>query len=67
MGEKNYGFNEITNVTVSTEQVLRCSSTLRLKIYIGENEVCSFTKDDKGAKEFIDLMEKHGVSVSINT
>ena len=66
VGEKSYGFDEITNVTVSTEQILRSSSTLRLKIYIGEDEVCSFTKDDDGGKDFIAEMKKHGVTVSID-
>lgn len=60
-----YGFDEITDVTVDSEQVLRSWSTLRLKIYVGEDEVCTFTKDDKGAKEFISLMEKHGVKIKV--
>lgn len=60
-----YGFDEITDVTVDSEQVLRSWSTLRLKIYVGEDEVCTFTKDDKGAKEFISLMEKHGVKIKL--
>ncbi|MBE6772743.1 MAG: hypothetical protein E7544_00820 [Ruminococcaceae bacterium] len=60
-----YGFDAITDVTVDSEQILRSWSTLRLKIYVGEDEVCTFTKDDKGAKEFIALMEKHGVKIKI--
>ena len=66
VGEKTYGYDEITNVTVNNEQVLRSVSTLRIKLYIGEDEVASFTKDDKGGKEFIAVMKKHGVSVSID-
>ncbi|MBQ7004990.1 MAG: hypothetical protein IJN68_01010 [Clostridia bacterium] len=65
VGEKTYGFDEITDVTVDSEQILRSWSTLRLKIYVGEDEVCTFTKDDKGAKEFIALMEKHGVKIKV--
>ncbi len=67
VADKSYSLDEITNVTVDSEQILRSWSTLRLRIYIGEDEVCSFTKDDKGAKEFIEVMKKHGVSVSIDT
>ncbi len=66
VGEKTYGFNEITDVTVNNELVLRSVSTLRIKLYIGEEEICSFTKDDKGGKDFIAVMKKHGVSVSID-
>lgn len=65
VGEKSYGFDEISKVTVDSEQILRSWSTLRVKIYIGEDEICTFTKDDKGAKEFIDLMEKHGVKIKL--
>lgn len=66
VGDKTYGFDEITDVTVDNELVLRSVSTLRIKLYIGEEEICSFTKDDKGGKEFIAVMKKQGVSVSID-
>lgn len=66
VGGKTYSFDEITDVTVNNEQVLRHISTLRIKLYIGEEEICSFTKDDKGGKEFIAAMKNHGVSVSID-
>lgn len=66
VGGKTYSFDEITNVTVNSEQVLRSVSTLRIKLYIGEEEICSFTKDDKGGKEFINTMKEQGVTVSID-
>lgn len=66
VGEKTYGYNEITNVTVNNEQVLRSVSTLRIKLYIGEDEVASFTKDDSGGKDFIAVMKKHGITVSVD-
>lgn len=66
VGGKTYSFDEITKVTVNNEQVLRSVSTLRIKLYIGEDEICSFTKDDKGGKEFINTMKEQGVTVSID-
>ena len=66
VGHTTYSFEDITNVTVNSEQILRSASTLRLKLYIGEEEIASLTKDDKGGKEFIAEMKKHGVSVSID-
>ena len=63
---KTYSFDEITDVTVDSEQVLRNVSTLRVKIFIGEDEICSFTKDDNGGEEFIAVMKKRGVKVSID-
>lgn len=62
----NYRFGEITNVTVKDEQIIRGVSTLRLTLYKGEDEICSFTKNDSGGKEFIAVLKKHGVSVSID-
>ena len=62
----NYRFGEITNVTVDSEQVLRNVSTLRITLYKGEDEICSFTKNDSGGKEFIAVMKKHGITVSID-
>lgn len=67
VGEKTYGFDEITNVTVNSEQILRSVSTLRVKLYIGENEIASFTKDDKCGKDFIAVMKNNGVKLSIET
>lgn len=66
VGGKTYGFDEITDVTVNNEQVLRSVSTLRIRLYIDEDEIASFTKDDKGGKDFIAVMKKQGVSVSID-
>ncbi len=63
---KSYSYDEITDVTVNSEQVLRSVSTLRVRVYIGEDEVCNFTKDDSCGKDFINLMKKHGVTVSID-
>lgn len=66
VGDTTHGYDEITNVTVNNEQILRSVSTLRIKLYIGEDEVASFTKDDSGGKDFIAVMKKHGVTVSID-
>ena len=65
VGGKNYLFTDITKVTVDSERVTRSFSTLRLEVYAGENMICTFTKDDEGAKEFISLMEKHGVKIKV--
>ena len=62
----NYRFGEITNVTVKDEQIIRGVSTLRVTLYKGEDEICSFTKNDSGGKEFIAVLKKYGVSVSID-
>lgn len=66
VGDKTYGFDEITNVTVDNEQVLRNISTLRIRVFVNEEEVCHFAKDDRGGKEFIAVLKKQGVSVSID-
>ncbi len=66
VGGKTYGFDEITDVIVNNELVLRSISTLRIRVYTGEEEICSFTKDDKGGKDFIAVMKKQGISVSID-
>lgn len=62
----DYRYGEITNITVKSEQILRGISTLRVTLFKGEEEICSFTKNDSGGKEFIAVMKKHGVSVSID-
>lgn len=63
---ETYSYKEITDVTVDSEQVLRRMSTLRITLYKGEEEICDFTKNDIGAKEFIAVMKKHRVSISID-
>lgn len=63
---KTYSYDEITEVTVDSEQVLRNMSTLRITLYIGEEKICDFTKSDSGAKQFIALLQRHGASVSID-
>ena len=62
----DYRYGEITNITVKDEQIIRGVSTLRVTLYKGEDEICSFTKNDSGGKDFIAVMKKHGVSVSID-
>lgn len=66
VGEKNYRYEEINNVTVKSEQIIRSASTLRVNIFICEEKICSFTKDDKGGKDFIAELKNHGVSVTID-
>lgn len=63
---ETYRYKEITDVTVDSEQVLSRMSTLRITLYKGEEEICDFTKADIGAKEFIAVMKKHRVSISID-
>lgn len=65
VGEKTYSYSDITNVTVDSEQIIRNVSTLRINIYIGEEEICSFTKDDKGGKDFISVLKRNDVAVNI--
>ncbi|MEE1320693.1 MAG: hypothetical protein UHM85_04050 [Acutalibacteraceae bacterium] len=66
VGEKTYGYEDITNVIVDSEQIIRSVSTLRIKVYIGEEEICSFTKDDKGGKDFIAVLKNNDVTVNID-
>ena len=64
--DKNtYSYADITNVKVDSEMVLRNVSTLRIEVYVGDSLVCSFTKNGKGAKEFIECMKNRGVVVNI--
>ncbi|MBQ6601269.1 MAG: hypothetical protein IIX36_06465 [Clostridia bacterium] len=63
---KSYSYDEITDVTVNNEYVLRSYSTLRIKVFIAEEAVCSFTKDDNGGKAFIAVLKEHGATVSID-
>ena len=60
-----YSYADITDVKVDSEMVLRHVSTLRIDVYVGDSRVCSFTKNGKGAKEFIECMKKQGVAISI--
>lgn len=66
VGEKTYSYEAITVVTVDAEQIIRNVSTLRINIYIGEEEICSFTKDDKGGKDFIAVLKNNAVKVNID-
>ena len=62
---KTYYYTDITNVTVEAEQFIRNVSTLRIKVYIDKEEICSFTKDDKGGKDFIAVLKNNDVAVNI--
>lgn len=62
---KTYYYTDITNVTVDAEQIMRNVSTLRIKVYIDEEEICTFTKDDKGGKDFIAVLKNNDVAVNI--
>ncbi len=66
VGEETHSFSDITNVTVNSEQIIRSISTLRIKVYIEEEEICSFTKDDKGGKDFIAVLKSNDVTVNID-
>ena len=64
--DKNtYSYSDITDVKVESEVVLRNVSTLKIDVYVGDSRVCSFTKNGKGAKEFIECMKNRGVVVNI--
>ena len=60
-----YSYADITDVKVDSEMVLRHVSTLRIDVYVGDSLVCSFTKNGRGAKEFIECMKNRGVAISI--
>ncbi len=62
---KAYSYEAITDVTADAEQVIRNIPTLRIKIYIDGEEICSFTKADKGGKDFISLLKSKGITVNI--
>jgi len=65
VGEKTYAYSEITDAKVDSEHIIRSASTLRIIIYIGEEAICSFTKDDKGGKDFIAVLKNNDVPVNI--
>lgn len=64
--EATYSFDEITNVTVKSEQMLRGISTLRVTVFKGEEEIASFTKDDDCGEDFIAVLEKHDIRINID-
>lgn len=66
VGEKTYRYEDITNVTVDSEQIIGSVSTLRIKVYKGEEEICSFTKDDKNGKDFVAVLKNNDVTVNID-
>lgn len=64
--DKNtYSYADITDIKVDSEIVMRHVSTLKIEVYVGDSRVCRFTKNGKGAKEFIECMKKQGVAISI--
>ena len=64
--DKNtYSYADITDVKVDSEIVMRHISTLRIEVYVGDSRVCRFTKNGKGAKEFVECMKNQGVTISI--
>ena len=65
VGKKTYSYEDITNVTVETEKVVRSMPTLRMNVYAGDNKICTFTKDDKGGKDFIAVLKNNDVAVNI--
>ena len=60
-----YGFSDISKVYAEPTQVIRGVTTLKFDIYVKKEYIFSFTKNESGAKEFIGLMEKHGVKIKI--
>lgn len=63
--DKNtYSYADITDVKVDSEIVMRHVSTLKIEVYVGDSRVCRFTKNGKGAKEFIECMKNQGVAIS---
>lgn len=65
VGERTYSYEDITDVTVDAEQVIRSMPTLRVNVYAGDNKICTFTKDDKGGKDFIAVLKNNDVAVNI--
>ena len=64
--DKNtYSYADITDVKVDSEIVMRHVSTLKIEVYVGDSRVCRFTKNSKGAKEFIECMKNQGIAISI--
>ena len=64
--DKNtYSYADITDVKVDSEIVMRHVSTLKIEVYVGDCRVCRFTKNGKGAKEFIECMKNQGIAISI--
>ena len=64
--DKNtYSYADITDVKVDSEIVMRHVSTLKIEVYVGDSRVCRFTKNGKGAKEFIECIKNQGVAISI--
>ena len=66
VGKKTYSYEDITNVTVEAEKVVSGMPTLRMNVYAGDDKICTFTKDDKGGKDFIVYMRNHGVVLNIS-
>jgi hypothetical protein len=65
VGERTYSYEDITNVTVDAEQVIRSITSLRISVYTGEGKICTFTKNDKGGKDFIAVLKNNDVAVNI--
>lgn len=63
---ETYNYNEITNAVVDSKQILRGIPTLKITLCKHGEEICDFTKNDSGAKEFIYIIKKHGVSINID-
>lgn len=66
VGSKTYKFSEISKVEVKPAEVMRGIATFELEVYVKDKLVCSFTKAEKGSDEFVELMKKHGITVSID-
>ena len=60
-----YGFSNISKVYAEPTQVVRGITTLKFDVYVKKECIFSFTKNESGAKEFISLMEKHGVKIKV--
>ena len=60
-----YEFSDISKVYAEPTQVVRGITTLKFDVYVQKECIFSFTKNESGAKEFIDLMEKHGVKIKV--
>lgn len=60
-----YGFSDISKVYAEPTQVIRGVTTLKFDVYVKKECIFSFTKNESGAKEFISLMEKHGVKIKV--
>ena len=67
VGDRTFKFTQISNVDVdSVHNVRGWASTLRFEIYVDGEYVLTFSKNEKGARDFIRMLKKHDISISVD-